>query len=129
MNLYKIIFAHYSPKDSEEGMKCLVIANNDDEVYEFLVNEGEFPDGKSIYCSWKDNEEIEYENWFDENNKSETFKNRMIRLKGEINDDDVELNDLYYGKTQYGWELIKEDINLKDFEHLIDLKILKVISK
>lgn len=129
MNLYKINFVHYSPKDSEEGMKCLVAANNDEEVYEYLSGGEEFPNGKSIYCDWKDNEEIKYDNWYDDDNKPENFKNRMIRLKGQIYDEDYTLDDLYYGKTALGWELIKENIHLKDFEHLIDLKILKVISK
>jgi len=44
----------------------------------------------------------------------------MIRLQGEMYDEEVELNDLYYGKTLIGWELVKEGILEEDVSVLID---------
>jgi len=115
MNLYEIRFKHYAPKDSEEGMYTYLIANSDEEVYEWLKSKPELKNGKTIFTGYGDDEkegkELEI---FDENYNvigTESFKEKMIRLKGDMNDDDVELTDLYYGRTLFGWRLIKEGIS------------------
>ena len=48
---------------------------------------------------------------------------RMLRLKGEINDPDADMGDAYYGVTLYGWELIKENVT-SDYSELIELDIV-----
>ncbi|MEE9459858.1 MAG: hypothetical protein V3V84_08860 [Candidatus Bathyarchaeia archaeon] len=40
--------------------------------------------------------------------------------------DATELDDLYYGQTLYGWELVKEDTNT-DYQEMIKLGIIKTI--
>lgn len=44
MRLYPIGFVHYSPKDSEQGVKEYVIANGDDEVIEYVSQTYRFGD-------------------------------------------------------------------------------------
>ncbi|WP_431785920.1 hypothetical protein [Paenibacillus lactis] len=113
MNLYKIMFQHYSQKDSEIGIITYLVANSDKEVYEWLKSEPKLADGTKIYNSYKYSEESgeTFEIYDNEINVigEESFKGRMIRLRGEMFDEDKELNDLYYGLTLYGWELVKKD--------------------
>lgn len=52
----------------------------------------------------------------------EKYKDRMIRLKGELNDE-VELTDLYYGMTLVGWRMVKSDIPTEQIELLKDTGI------
>jgi len=116
MNLYKIIFSHHGPKDSEEGIKTLLLAENDEQVYDWLASE---PDGCFLF--WKERMEDPDDEWFDENGDPEDWKARMIRLKGEINDDDRDFSDAYYGLTFYGWEMIDENVNQDKIDYLISI--------
>jgi len=116
MNLYKIIFSHHGPKDSEEGIKTLLLAENDEQVYDWLASE---PDG--YFLCWKERMEDPDDEWFDENGDPEDWKARMIRLKGEINDDDRDFSDAYYGLTFYGWEMIDENVNQDKIDYLISI--------
>lgn len=144
MNLYSIDFKHYSPKDSESGIKYLLIAENDEQVYEHIASEpkvGNF----QLFNSWKDDESIKYNKekeqfidpdgdeaerywWEDENGNPEEFKTRMLRLKGEMYDYDLVVEDAFYGVTFYGWSLLKENINT-DYSELIQLGIVQVVEK
>jgi len=123
MNLYRINFAHYAPKDREDGIKCLLLAENDEAVYNYVR--------KLAY--WEDYEEVTYvaeeeefldgddeiiEGWYDKQGNPEDFKTRMIRLRGQINDDEHEVSDLYYGTIIYGWELVVENTKV-DYSELI----------
>ncbi|MWV44825.1 hypothetical protein GRF59_14485 [Paenibacillus sp. HJL G12] len=114
MNLYKIMFEHYSQKDSKVGTITHLVARSDEEVYEWLKNEPRLSDGSVIYNSYKYSEEDDetFEIYDADYNVigTESFKERMIRLHGEMFDEDKELNDLYYGLTLYGWQKVKEDI-------------------
>jgi hypothetical protein len=115
MNLYEIMMEHYAPKDSEKGIHTYLAANSDEEVYEWLKSEPILKDGRQIYLPWgmseEDGEEFEiYDNNY-EVIGTETFKDKMIRIKGDMNDEDVELTDLYYGRTLVGWDLVKENIS------------------
>ena len=80
--LYKIIMTHYAPKDSASAVKEYVVANSDEEVFEYLANG---------YACWSDMLEDEYE-------KEDYYE--ILANKG----DDREVYDLYYGATQYSWE-------------------------
>ncbi len=127
MNLYEIIFEHFAPKDSKQGIFTYLIAESDKQVYEWLASNPTLKDGRWIITSWKDYEkDEEIHEIYDENYNvigEESFKQRMIRLNGEINDEEVELNDLYYGKTLYGWKLIKENITKLEIKLLNDTGI------
>lgn len=116
MNIYEIIFTHYSPKDSETGIKRLIVAENDEEVYNYIKEENH-----GMYNSWSEYEELTYDSekdafLYNDGSKSskyftdgtgnpESFKSRMLKLGGEVFDENVELEDLYYGATLYGWNL------------------------
>jgi len=120
MNLYKITFIHYSQKDSKEGIETYLLAENDKEVYNYIEKE-------YYYGCWVDEEK---ENkmcsiYGDEYHimGKETYKEKIIRIKGEINDEDYDICDLYYGLTLRGWELVKENINI-DFTKFIELGIV-----
>lgn len=128
MNLYKIMFNHYSPKDSERGIIAYLIANSDEEVYEWIKSEPivEGRDVNKIYNCWKEcEEEDEYEIYDDDCNVVgiETFKERMIRLGGEMFDEEADISDSYYGVTQLGWDIHKENIESNEIDMLLKLKI------
>jgi len=126
MNIYKIEFLHASPKDREMGLKCLLLAENEEQVYEWIKSEPEIGE-RSLYNGWADseeeNEEFEvYNDNYDVIGK-ENFKQKMIRLKGQMNDDDYDYSDAYYGITLFGWSLLKENVNT-DYSELIELGIV-----
>lgn len=107
MNLYAIKFTHYSQKDNETGIVTYAIAENDEQVYEWIKSEPR-DEHWMIFNSWWDNEddEIEYD--------GESFKDYIIQVSGEMNSEYASYDDLYYGKTYYGWDLIKE--NIQDYQ-------------
>jgi hypothetical protein len=129
MNLYKIIFSHHGPKDSEEGVKTLVAAESDEQVYNWLAS-----DPGEITTCWKYNENIVLDSelgvftdvdgdetdqgWYDDDGNPEDYKTRMIRLCGDINDENESFDDLYYGVTLYGWEMIDENVDADKIEYL-----------
>jgi hypothetical protein len=108
------MFEHYSPKDSKKGISTYLVAESDEQVYEWLKSEPKLDDDNWIYTPYNDNENnnIMFEIYDNEYNLigEESYKDRIIRLKGEMFDDELELSDLYYGKIVYGWKLIKEDV-------------------
>ena len=72
----------------------------------------------------EDGNEVD-EGWWDEDGNPENFKERMLRLKGEIEDDSVDFSDSYYGITLLGWELLKENVTT-DYSELIELGVVFV---
>lgn len=140
MNLYKVTFSHHAPKDSEQGIKALILAENDEQVYNWIASEPRTNEG-SMFNSWKDREEYSWNKeketfvdkdgdevdggWWDEEGEPENFKERMLRLNGEIEDDSVDFSDSYYGITLLGWELLKENVTT-DYSELIELGVVFV---
>ncbi|MET3209658.1 UNVERIFIED_CONTAM: hypothetical protein ABIC26_002605 [Paenibacillus sp. PvR008] len=127
MNLYKIMFEHFSQKDSQKGILTYLVANSDSEVYEWLKSEPSSEDWGSIYNNYeykeKDNEVFDvYDNDFSIVDQ-ESFRDRMIRLNGDMYDEEVELSDLYYGATLYGWILVKENIGSDDIKIMRELGV------
>lgn len=127
MNLYEINFKHFAPKDSEQGIFTYLYAKTDSDVYEWLKTDPKLSNGRSIYTDYKDNEEEGktfeiYDNSFNIIGL-ETYKERIIRLKGVINDESVELNDLFYGQTLIGWKKVGSNISLEQIEAAKDLGI------
>jgi len=127
MNLYIIEFKHYSPKDSEKGIKGYIVAKNDEEVYEFIKSEPEML-GETIYNSYADKEDYDEKDIYDDEDNvigTETFKERIIGCCGDMYDEYSEVSDLYYGATQYGWVCAIKDITSQDVEGLRYLGILQ----
>lgn len=117
MNLYKINFTHYAPKDSKEGIITYLVAIDNEQVYEYIKSEPRINDN-GLYNSWKDCEDDNKVYDIYDNNYNvigtESFKERMIRLGGEMYDEDADVSDSYYGVTHLGWELVKEDISIEE---------------
>ncbi len=117
VNLYVLKFRHFAPKDSEDGIKTYLIANSCEEIYEWLKTDPEINEGTictPYKCYEESNKEYEI---YDEDYKvigTETFKERMCRLQGDMFDGDVDISDAYYGITLYGWEIVKENIKRED---------------
>lgn len=141
MNLYKLLFEHWSQKDSEQGIKGFFLAEDDEAAYEFIKNtKFEYGDPLYNYNSWDEFEEWNGYNEPDEEGEEnygfmiqnddwevigmETFKERMIRLGGEMFDDEHELCDLYYGVTRYGWECVGK-IRADEIRVLKNVGVLK----
>jgi len=124
MKLYQIDVLHAAPKDSHISIEGYVIAENDEQVYEYLKSEPE--DGITIFNSWANKEKKGEEFEIYDDYKvigTETYKQKIIRLKGEIEDDSVDFEDAYYGVTLYGWTEVKEHLNEVEILVLTDLKI------
>ena len=122
MNLYKIIFTHYAQKGSKDGVEEFLLAENDTQVYDHICN--------SKYSDWEFKQEEEFDIEDEDYNiiGKETFKERMIRLKGLMNDDDYELEDLYYGASLQAWEVVKENIDTEDFKESISIGVINVVK-
>jgi len=101
MDIYKIYVQHFSQKDSHESIETFLLASSVDSVYRWV-------DKEKQYGSFSDREEdCETFDIYDDKYDvigTETFKEKMIRIGGEYFDEDLELHDLYYGATIYGWE-------------------------
>jgi hypothetical protein len=111
MNLYKITVGHAAPKDFHKSMVCLLLAENDEAVFDWIASEPDV-NGSGLFNSWADNVEDwagnnDDEEWDDE--QYPDFKAKIVALKGEINDEDYDFTDSYYGITLYGWELLAEN--------------------
>ena len=124
MKLYKIEVLHGAPKDSWTDIYEYIVAENDEQVYNWL----------RLKASWNDNEEDNkiFEIYDDEYNVigTETFKEKMLRIKGDANDEDIEWADAYYGITAYGWVDMGDITNrqiliLKSLNIIIDTNQLK----
>ena len=129
MNLYKIIFSHYGPKDSQEGVKTLVASESDEQVYSWLAS-----DPGEITTGWKYNENIVFntelgafvdadgdvvnEGWWDDDDNPEDYKTRMIRLRGDMDED---FDDAFYGVTLYDWEMIDENVSQDKIDYLTSI--------
>jgi len=50
MNLYKITFSHVAPKDLAEGIKGYLLAENDEQIYNYI-------DKTFNYDCWEDSED------------------------------------------------------------------------
>lgn len=107
MKLYLILFTHYSPKDSKNGIETYLITRDDEHVYEWMKSQPKLKNGEYLFNHYKDSE-----------NDDSNFKQKMIDLKGEYFDPHLELSDLYYGKTVYGWQEIEKDFSN---ENMIDV--------
>ena len=125
MNLYSIDFRHYSPKDSEYGIKTYLIAQDDEAVFDWIANY-KGGDEFGIYTSWLSESNEEVELYDDDTYKLigvVSYKQKIIYNKGEIGDSSKDFSDVFYGITEYGWTLIKENLSIEETETLLKLNI------
>lgn len=108
LKLYKIKVTHYAPRDSHTSIQEFVVANNDKEVFEYLAKG---------YAYWEDILDC----WGSEPNEEMLEEyNNIYENKGDYR----EVDDLYYGATQYSWE----EVELKDAS-VIELMVANGIAK
>ena len=119
--LFRVLFSHTSPKDQKLGIEEYVVANSDVQVYSYI-------DEFHNYGNWKDNEGEIFDIYDEEWNVigSENFKDKIIRIKDEMNDEDYDYSDAYYGITLYGWEFVK-DLTDIEFQILTNIGIAKCL--
>lgn len=111
MNLYKLVFEHYSQKDSKYGTEKYFIAKDVNEVFDYISKIADWEYYIGLY------EDECYDSY-------DSFKEYIMANEGQIDDENM-LDDLYYGKVLYGWELQSEDITEDEIKTLVKLGILK----
>lgn len=112
MKLHKILLRHCGPKDQVEVTWSHVITNSEAGILKRLDD----PGGRYTYGGWKDRSdesEEPFEIYDDEHNVvgTETYLERMMRLRGEFNDEDADYEDAYYGIKHWGWS---EGVEISD---------------
>jgi len=123
MNLYKILVKHLAPKDSHESVECYMIAENESELYDLLC-EFTYWNEKDVEC-FCELHIPDFPESFTYEYCEKAMKEYIITTKGEIGSRWAGWDDLYYGKTHYGWELVKENISEEEIKVLTELNILK----
>lgn len=98
INLFTIRFSHHAPKDGKRGIETYVLADSETAVRDRI--DEEFNGG-----AWKDDDEpIEtYDDDYDVTGE-ETRLERVLRLRGEVDGEDNDYSDSYYGLTFWGWD-------------------------
>ena len=122
MTLYKHIFEHWSQKDSVRGIVKYFVAENDRDAYDIV-----YPtDCQTVDAySYEDFEiYIEGEYYNVDSITEEMIRSHVADNQGEINME-MNLDDLYYGKTYKGWEIVQENILPHEIKVLRELKILE----
>ena len=101
MKLHKILLRHAGPKDSVEVVFKYVLANSEQEILDEIDN----PRGGYTYGAWQEDEELyDVYDVYDEVVGTEKYLQRMLRLRGEFNDEDASYDDAYYGVKHWGWD-------------------------
>lgn len=122
MNLYQINVKHFSEKDSHTAIETFLLAKDDESVYYWINGlQG---------CCWEDhNTEDNMINIHNEDFEiigQKSFKDKIIHLKGDLYDKNLQICDRYYGVTIYGWE----QINAPDIETLAtSLRTIGVLTE
>lgn len=117
MKLYEVQFKHYSQKDSVKGIVGYLVAKNDESVYEWMKDDMFSATGYEYHTSYRDYEDDEGEL------DGASFKESVIKTKGCMFNDNMEVSDLYYGAIQYGWKLTSQNIFKGDLNLLKTLNI------
>ncbi len=127
MKLHKIQIRHCSPKDCKEAVVSYVLAENEEDIFDYI-------DKVLLFGIWSDRNQASLSNPLKIKNKEgeligqEIYKEKMLRLRGEFNDEYADYSDAYYGVTHYGWDEGVE-ISQLDADVLIKLKMVVVLAK
>jgi hypothetical protein len=123
MDLYRIDVEHIGPKSIKSAIQCFLVSGNDKDVYEWIVTMSETYPKKDKFswfsCAWAyDQEDFEddpeesdyplevYDSDYNVISYDNSPRERVIRLCGDINDEDFDFTDSYYGLSRYGWVLL-----------------------
>lgn len=118
MKLHKILLRHAGPKSQVEVTLRHVLADSEQAILDRLDETG----GDYTYGAWQERgqfdpdehdddergpEDLRLFKIYDDDYKvvgTETYMQRMLRLRGEFHDDDANYDDAYYGIKHYGWD-------------------------
>lgn len=89
-HLYRLLIEHVGPKDLVTAIVGYVIADNEEQLYDYVIS-AEASNDFSIFVGWEEDD-----------------KEKILKLKGDIHDDDREYNDAFYGISYYGWDDLGE---------------------
>ena len=122
MNLYQVMVNHYAPKGSQKGIAFFVVANSNEEVFDYLLQHDRIECKHGSYWNcWQDirddimdeeDEEIE-----------DLFKEEMLEHCDEECTTRANYDDLYYGRSYLSWKLIKEDAKPDTLQAITDYGI------
>lgn len=101
MKLFDILMRHAAPKSQVEFVLKRVLADSEEHILAKV-------DKDLAYGCWTDrsNEDGLLDIFNDETYEvigTETYLEKMLRLRGEFNDGDASFDDAYYGIKHYGW--------------------------
>lgn len=123
MKLYTILIRHCAPKDFKESIVGYFIAEDDTAIMEYINKE-------LTSGIWQDRHEQDgLVDIHDEDYNvidTVTYKEKMLRIRGEFHDKWADYSDKYYGVTHYGWTEGKE-VSKKEVEMLVKLGVAKQI--
>jgi hypothetical protein len=102
--VYRIEVGYFCQKDNHQSIEGFVVCENDLEVYKFM-NEN--------LANWDEQgEDKAADDWREE---GYSFKEEIIKSKGDLDNEDTELTDLYYGLTLYRWVEHEHDATVEEF--------------
>lgn len=130
MNLYAITFRHLSQKDSEEGIKNYVVLTPE-QALDMVFSRSYIEESNFDF-----DEDAEYDTPPSDCKNYDDVKKLALKILTENQDEEyptieddsesfVNYDDLYYGKTFYGYKLIKDNISVDEIKTLKEVWILK----
>lgn len=105
MKLHQIKIRHCAPRDFKEFLVGFVLAEDEESIYEYI-------DKELLYGIWSDRNQDSISELLPieiiENDETiiigyETYKEKMLRIRGEYYDQFLDYSDAYYGIAHYGW--------------------------
>lgn len=127
MKLYAINFTHFSPKDSETGIKEYIIANDDKQVFNYLANKD------NDYTYWYVYIDINFYLYdYNDEKEAQEAMNEWIKNtleeKGNLWDENY-FTDPYYGETGYFWEEVELDYDSLEVIDMLDKMVKFGLAK
>lgn len=124
LKLHKIMFTHFSQKDSRDGIHSYVIANDESQVLEVMSNfiyfedweqDGDEGDVSPCRTWWEENPNevqratdmgltVHPVEWGDDEGKPDWVSGPKVTLCKWWRGDPTEPSDLYYGWTTWRWD-------------------------
>ena len=107
--LHKILARHFSPKDSIDCVFLYVVADSERTVFDKLDSPCIGNAGRIFtFGAWSERDESgEVLDVYDSSYNivgQETNVQKMMRIRGDYNDQDFDTSDAYYGVTAWGWD-------------------------
>lgn len=116
LKLHKIMFKHFSPKDSEEGIRTYVIAVDEKTILQYVNN----LTGGVWADRMREDGPLDIHDEDYEVIGTETVEEHLLRFRGEIEDPDADVSDTYYGVTHWGWD---EGVAISDEDAAVLLRL------